>query len=162
MLLFVAKDLDGRRVRMVPFRTAERGNVYQFPTAVAYREGEPVAFGYTARLQAKGTLFPRPLKWILDSEEPVEVAGGTRDRIDVVTDFLRHVRESVAASMPKAPLTRASVTIPVHYPAESRRRLGEAFRQAGIEVTNFFYEPIAAIYAGLTDGRAAGVAAVFD
>ncbi|HEY1377796.1 MAG TPA: Hsp70 family protein, partial [Gemmataceae bacterium] len=154
---------DGETVRVVPF-TTRRGTVYQLPTAVAYQHGEPVSFGVEARLATndQGTLFPEPLKWTLKSSGEVEVQGGTRDRADVVADFLKNLRRLVADSLPKAPLDRAAVTIPVHYPPTARLQLIDAFRRAGIEVTHVFFEPIAAIYAGLAGEPVSGVAAVFD
>lgn len=153
---------DGERIRMVPFSTKEQGQTYQLPSAISYRDGKPVACGAAAQLQTKGTLFPDPLKWLLGPGEPVEVAGGTRDRVAVVSDFLERLRDMVKVSLPRAPLDRAAVTIPVHYPPRARAQLALAFSRAGIEVTHFFFEPIAAIYAGLLEEQAAGVAAVFD
>ncbi len=154
---------DGEKVRVVPFST-RRGTVYQLPTTVAYQNGEPVAYGTDAQLltQDQGTLFPDPLKWILGSSEPVEVQGGTRDRVDVVADYLKNLKRMVAASLKNAPLDRAAVAIPVHYPPAARLQLTEAFEQAGIKVAHFFFEPMAAIYAGLVSEPVSGVAAVFD
>lgn len=154
---------DGEKVRVVPFST-RRGPVYRLPTAVAYQNRVPVACGVDALMLPpdQGTLFPDPLKWILGSSEPVEVQGGSRDPIEVVADYLGNLRRLVADSLPKARLEKAAVTIPVHYPPAARRQLTEAFRLAGIEVTHYFFEPIAAIYAGLVSEPVSGVAAVFD
>jgi len=154
---------DGEKVRVVPFST-KKGTVYQLPTTVAYQNGEPVAYGVDAQQLAadQGVQFPEPMKWILGSGEPVEVQGGTRDRIDVVADYLKNLKRLVAASLPKAPLDHAAVTIPVHYPPAARQRLTEAFHKAGIKVSHYFFEPIAAIYAGLIAQPVSGVAAVFD
>src|SRR5437899_2315962 len=104
---------DGERIRVVPFFSKEQGKLYQLPTAVSYKDGGPVACGVAAQYEIQGSLFPEPLKWILGQSEPVEVAGGIRDRVEVVADFLGKLRELVAVSMPKTPLDRAAVTIPV-------------------------------------------------
>ncbi|MDB5308648.1 MAG: hypothetical protein JWO38_2850 [Gemmataceae bacterium] len=154
---------DGEKVRIVPFST-KKGTVNQLPTTVAYQNGEPVAYGVDAQQMSadQGVQFPEPMKWILGSGESVEVHGGTRDRVDVVADYLKNLKRLVAASLPKAPLDRAAVTIPVHYPPAARRQLTEAFHKAGIKVSHYFFEPIAAIYAGLIAEPVSGVAAVFD
>lgn len=149
---------DGGRVRAVPFDTSA-GTAYHLPTLISYQGGEPVAVGADAR--TAGTLFPDPLKWLLGPPEPVEVDGGTRHRVQVVADFLARLRRLVEAAL-DVPLAAAAVTVPVHYPPAARNDLAQAFRAAGIEVTHFFPEPIAAIYAGLLGDRPAGVAAVFD
>lgn len=148
---------DGQRVRMVPF---DRPEMVQLPTRIAYKNSEPVAFGAATR--SAGTLFPQSLKWILDSAEPVEVDGGKCERVEVVASFLRHLRQLVNKNLKNASLDRAAVTIPVHYPPDARGRLVKAFEAAGITVTHFFFEPIAAIYAGLLTEPSEGVSAVFD
>src|SRR5207248_1492922 len=102
---------------------------------VAYQNGEPVAFGIEAPDQ--GTVFPEPLKWVLGSAEPVEVDGGTRDRVDLVADYLKNLKKLVAGSLKNVQLDRAAVTIPVHYPPAARQQLMDAFRQAGITVSHF-------------------------
>jgi len=53
---------DGSKLQVVPFDTS-RGRVYQYPTAIAYRHGEPVAFGVDAVAGTTGVRFPTPLKW---------------------------------------------------------------------------------------------------
>lgn len=155
---------DGRTVRVVPFGTRNRGRTYHLPTAVAYQHGEAVEFGAEALAVSgdRGALYPEPLKWGLERDEPVECGGEPRDRVAVAADFLRNLRRLVAAECPDAPLDRAAVTIPVQYPPKARVRLGEAFREAGVEVSHFFYEPVAALYANLAAAPVSGVAAVFD
>ena len=59
-------------------------------------------------------------------------------------------------------LDRAALTIPVHFPPKARQRLQQACAKAGIEVTHFFFEPIAAIYCSLVASPVSGVTAVFD
>jgi molecular chaperone DnaK len=58
--------------------------------------------------------------------------------------------------------TRCRTTIPVHYPWQARQRLHQACLHAGIEVSHFFFEPIAAIYCNLASEPVSGVTAVFD
>ena len=151
---------DGRTVQVIGFDTS-RGTLFQLPTAVAHEHGLPVAFGVDAENPVRGATYGG-LKWSLQSPEFVEVEGGTRDPIDIAADFLRHLRSLVAVRLPAVPLDRAAVTIPVHYPAAARGRLEEAFHRAGIAVTHFFYEPVAALYAGLAGEPASGVMGVFD
>lgn len=154
---------DGQTIRAVPFKTGGT-RVFQLPTALAYRNGEPVAYGADALTlpSDRGEPFAHPLKWALGSDRPVDIPGGSREPVEAVTDFLRYLRTSVQAELPGVPFDRAAVTIPVHYPPPARVRLQEAFEAAGVAVTHFFFEPIAAIYAGLAGEPAAGTAAVFD
>lgn len=152
---------DGQSLRLVPFVTPA-GTTYQLPSLVSYQDGEPVAYGQEARRSQKGTLLARPIKWLLGRSEPVEVEGGTREPVAIVADFFRYLRRLVQESVRQTPLDRAAVTIPVHYPPEARRQLQEACREAGIEITHFFFEPIAAIYCNLVSDPVAGVTAVFD
>lgn len=154
---------DGEKVSVIPFST-KAGLLYQLPTVVAYQNQAPVAFGSDALLlpSDQGAIFPSPLKWILGTATQVEVQGGCREPVDVVADYLRNLRQLVEASRPGVSLNRTAVTIPVHYPPTARRDLAEAFRRAEIDVSHFFFEPIAAIYAGLVGEPVSGTAAVFD
>ncbi len=154
---------DGKAVQLAAFSGRQGEQVYQLPTAIAYRDGRPVASGYAAFTTTPAVRFPVPLKWSLTSEEAIDLGDGqTKEPIEAVADFLRSLRQAVLKSFPKAPLEKAAVTIPVHYPPAARARLHTAFRHAGIEVTHFFFEPIAAIYAGLIGQPTTGVSAVFD
>lgn len=154
---------DGKTVQLAAFSGRQGEQVYQLPTAIAYRDGHPVASGHAAFTATPAVRFPVPLKWSLTSEEVIDLGDGqTKEPTDAVADFLRNLRQAVVKSFPKAPLETAAVTIPVHFPPAARGRLHAAFRQAGIEVTHFFFEPIAAIYAGLVGQPTTGVSAVFD
>lgn len=152
---------DGERLRMVQLAPGT-GQPYLLPTLVAYSGGVPVSYGLEARRQERGVLPPRPLKWLLGSDLPIEIDGARLDPVDVVTDFLRCLKQLVAKAVKAEPLDRAAVTIPVHYPPRARQQLEGACRAAGIEATNFFFEPIAAIYCSLVARPVSGVTAVFD
>lgn len=152
---------DGHRLRMVGLVTSA-GQTFQFPSLVSYRDGKPVAYGDDARRQQQGALPPRPLKWLLGSDLPVEIDGSSLDPTAIAADFFRELKRLVGQVIRNEPLTTAAVTIPVHYPPQARQQLQEACRMAGIEITNFFFEPIAAIYCSLSARPVSGVTAVFD
>ena len=152
---------DSERVRVVRLANGnDRPGL--LPTRLAYRDGKACAFGDAAADSPDATPFPHPLKWVLGDEGRVEVGGGVADRVEVVGDFVRHLKALVAEEIIAAPMDEAALTIPVAYPAAARRRLIEAFRLGGVAVSHVFYEPTAAIYAGLCGEPVEGVAAVFD
>jgi molecular chaperone DnaK (HSP70) len=146
---------------MVPFITAA-GQSFQLPTLVSYRGGEPVAYGFDARRQQQGVLPPRPLKWLLGGDLPVEIEGAELDPVEIAADFFRHLKMLVGKSVKAEPLNKAALTIPVHYPPKARQQIHEACEKAQIEITNFYFEPIAAIYCSLAARPVSGVTAVFD
>src|SRR5262249_6809361 len=104
---------DGERLRMVPFMV-QGIQAYQLPTLVSYKDGEAVAVGPEARKQ--GALPGRAIKWLLGQDQPVEVDGGGREPVEIVADFFRSLKRMVAESIRAEPLSRAALTIPVHYP----------------------------------------------
>jgi molecular chaperone DnaK len=150
---------DGERLRLIPF-VLQGVQYYQLPTLVSYANGNVAAVGPDARRQ--GTLPAKPIKWLLGEAGPIEVEGGIREPVEIAADFFRHLRRLVGESIKAEPLTRAAVTIPVHYPPKAREHLQEACALAGIEITHFFFEPIAAIYCSLATNPVSGVTAVFD
>ena len=150
---------DGERLRLVPF-VLQGVQYYQLPTLVSYANGDMAAIGPEAR--RLGTLPAKPIKWLLGQVEPVEIEGGSREPVEIAADFFRHLRRLVRESIKAESLTRAAVTIPVHYPPKARQQLQEACALAGIEITNFYFEPIAAIYCSLVANPVSGVTAVFD
>jgi molecular chaperone DnaK (HSP70) len=150
---------DGERLRIVPFVTPS-GQFYQLPTLISYKDGTVAAVGPEAR--KNGTLPSRSIKWLLDQNKEVEIDGGAREPVEIVADFFRHLRRMVRESVKGEPFDRAALTIPVHYPPNARKNLQEACRIAGIEVTHFFFEPIAAIYCSLVADQVVGATAVFD
>lgn len=152
---------DGQRLRMVPFFNSA-GQSFQLPSLISYRNGEPVAYGSETRSQDPGNLPPRPLKWLLGDDLPIEVAGSKLESVEIVADFFGHIKEQVWRVIKAEHLDKAALTIPVHYPPKARQQLQEACQKAGIEITNFFFEPIAAIYCSLAAKPVSGVTAVFD
>ncbi|MBL8821329.1 MAG: Hsp70 family protein [Planctomycetia bacterium] len=103
------------------------------------------------------------MKWSLTSEQEVDLGNGYgRTPEEAVTDFVNSIVQETRKHLPKIPLNQAAVTIPVNFPLLARQRLLRAFKQAGVEITHFYFEPIAAIYAGLIAQPVSGVAAVFD
>ena len=152
---------DGTHVRMVQFPTPSAGLLIQYPTLISYEFGKPVAFGPEARIQKHGTLLSQPMKWLLNLNDPIEVEGGIREPVEIVAAFLGNVRK-LAEEFLRRQMTEAAVTIPVHYPPKARRRLEDAFNQAGIKISHFFFEPIAAIYSSLLTEPVSGPIAVFD
>ena len=115
-----------------------------------------------ARHQQQGALPPRPLKWLLGGDLPIEIEGAKLEPVDIVADFFRYLKRLVEQAVKAEPLTHAALTIPVHYPPKAREQLQEACNAAGIQITNFFFEPIAAIYCSLAARPVSGVTAVFD
>lgn len=152
---------DGERLRMV-WLTPQARNPFLLPSRLSYRNGEPDTYGAEARRQQPGVLPPRPIKWLLDGDLPIEIEGTKLDPVDIVADFFRHLKRLVEQAVKAEPFTQAALTIPVHYPPKARQQLQEACSRAGIEVTNFFFEPIAAIYCNLAARPVSGVTAVFD
>lgn len=152
---------DGHTLRMVPITDAY-GKSYGLPTRVTYREGLPAAFGIAATLPEAGASPPGSIKWLLDRDEPVEVDRIAMEPVRIVADFLSHLRTTVGRSIPSTPMDQAAMTIPVNYPPRARRNLMAACSLAGIEITHFFFEPVAALYCDLFARPTSGVAAVFD
>jgi molecular chaperone DnaK (HSP70) len=152
---------DGKTMHMVPIYD-DRGVSYSMPTQVNYEDGRPAAFGYAALHRRQGALPPKPIKWLLDRDDPVEVDGRPMDPVRMAADFFNHLRESVGEAVPSTPMTRAAITIPVQFPPKARLNLILACKQAGIEVTQFFFEPVAALYCDLFTHPTSGIAAVFD
>jgi molecular chaperone DnaK len=152
---------DGERLRMVRL-ASQSEHPFQLPSLVSYRDGEPVAWGDDARRQQPGVLPPRPIKWLLGGELPIEIEGTKLEPVDICADFLRHLKLLVSQAVKAESFTAAALTIPVHYPPKARQQLQEACTKAGLAVTNFFFEPIAAIYCSLAARPVSGVTAVFD
>jgi len=152
---------DGKTMHMVPIYD-DRGVSYSIPTQVNYEDGRPIAFGHSALQRRQGTLPPQSIKWLLDRDDPVDVNGYSMAPERMAADFFEYLRRAVGEAVPSTPLDRAAVTIPVQFPPRARKKLNEACRMAGIEVTHFFFEPVAALYCDLFAHPTSGVAAVFD
>jgi hypothetical protein len=150
-----------RQLRMVPVRD-RRGESYSLPTTLACDGGDVVAYGYEAREHHFTRCPPRPIKWLLATDTPVEIGGREYEPVQLAAEFFRHLRAVVReAGLPEA-LNQAAVTIPVDFPPRARANLQEALSSAGIEVTHFFPEPVAALYCDLFARPTEGVVSVFD
>jgi molecular chaperone DnaK len=153
---------DGKKLRMVPIFDEDEGTLYQIKTLVGYANKRPVAFGNRAWKQTSWSLPPGSIKWLLDRDDPVEIDSVAMHAVDIVADFFRYLREMVEKTIRAEPLTKTAISIPVHYPPRARRNLQQACQRAGIEITHFFFEPVAALYCDLVAHPASGVSAVFD
>lgn len=151
---------DGDHVRLVNFLT-DGQRTPQLPTTVAYQAGQPAVFGREAERRNTGRP-PVPMKWLLDREEDVDIGGIKRTPEQIVADFLKHLKQQVETEIPGTSFTTVSVTIPVRYSFRARRRLMNAFSAAGIQVNHVYFEPVAAIYAGLVGEPLEGTVAAFD
>lgn len=98
---------DGERLRMVRLNP-QASQPFQLPTLVGYQDGEATAYGSDAARLESGVLPPRPIKWMLDQDLPIEIDGGSREPVDVVADFFRHLRKRVEQTIKAEPLTRAA------------------------------------------------------
>jgi actin-like ATPase involved in cell morphogenesis len=152
---------DGKTMHMVPIYD-DRGISYSIPTQVNYEDGRPAAFGYSALQRRQGALPPQSIKWLLDRDDPVEVDGRPMDPVQMAADYFTHLRQAVGEAIPSTPMDRAAISIPVEFPPRARINLLRACERAGIEVTHFFFEPVAALYCDLFVHPTSGVAAVFD
>jgi actin-like ATPase involved in cell morphogenesis len=96
--------------------------------------------------------FVRSPKMRLRREGPIFVDGRPVEPIDAVAEVLLHLKRDAAIPRERAKghvLDRAVMTIPVDFGGRERRALRQAARKAGIGVTQFVHEPVAALYAYL-------------
>jgi molecular chaperone DnaK (HSP70) len=152
---------ESQKVRMIPIHD-QRGQSYHLPTTLACAGGAPVAFGHHALVGGRGERLPRSLKWLLGSNAPIRVGGREHLAVDLAADFFRHLQQIVREAHISEELTRAALTVPVNYPPTAREELQDACRQAGIQVTHLFPEPVAALYCDLVARPTDGIASVFD
>jgi hypothetical protein len=127
------------------------------PSMIWYR-GAEVIVGREARqhidITESGapTGFLRSPKMALRREGPIFVEGRSIDPTDAVAEILKHLVKDAKVSRGHAAsyqLDRAVFTIPVDFGGTERRALRNAARKAGIGVTQFVHEPVAALYAFL-------------
>jgi molecular chaperone DnaK (HSP70) len=123
------------------------------PSVVWYR-GSDVIVGREARKHLESLEsgiahgFVRSPKVTLRREGLVHIEGRAVDPADIVSQVLRHVRESAAHRHRQSyDISRAVMTIPVDFAGPQRRVLRSAARKAGIGVLQFVHEPAAALYA---------------
>lgn len=137
--------------RVIDVMDVETGRPH--PSIVRY-EGEQVVVGREAKdalgaagIGVHGNTVKSP-KFLL-GEEAVAVGGVDRSPVDIVADVVRHVRTESMRSPQRnvlGDLDNAVVTIPVTMNGHRRAALREAFAGAGIRVTQFVHEPLAALY----------------
>lgn len=130
---------------------------FPHPSVVCY-QGDKKIVGRQAKLrlsEAKlgviGNVVRSP-KTLL-GEHKIFVDGVARSPKDVVRDIVEYIRmdamESGAGKDSKLKFDKAVVTIPVDMNGERRKQLRDAFRMAGIAVSQFVHEPLAALYGHL-------------
>lgn len=155
---------DGERVIAVTARSGGTTST-QIPSAVAYKNGRPVAYGNEALKagELKDVYVKTSLKWLMDNEHPIDVGEHLIDPVDIAADFFRYLKEVVKeAQLEEKELLRAALTVPVNYTYRARRNLCRAVEKAGIEIIAIYHEPIAALYCDLELRKTPGLAAVFD
>lgn len=125
------------------------------PSVIWYR-GESVVVGTEAKQNLDVTDggappgFVRSPKMALRREGPLWVDGRQIQPAEAIAQVLMHLRSDAAKSRGAAPgekLDRAVMTIPVNFAGPERRALRQAAGLAGISVTQFVHEPVAALYA---------------
>lgn len=155
---------DGERVLAVTDRSGGTLST-QIPSAVAYKNGKPVAYGNAAIKagELKDVCVKTSLKWLMDSEHPIDVGEQCLDPVDIAADFFKYLKEVVKnAQLEEKELKRVALTVPVNYTYRARKNLCRAVEKAGIEIIAIYHEPIAALYCDLELRRTPGLAAVFD
>jgi len=128
------------------------------PSVVCYEAGRIIVgrdakqLMATAGLGVYGNIVRSP-KMLL-GQKSVVVDGVERGVIDVVADLVKYVRH-VALTSPGRELKdidAAVVTIPVNFDGSRRAAIRDGFRRAGIRITQFVHEPLAALYGFLRAG----------
>lgn len=122
------------------------------PSVVCYEAGSTIVGREAKRRMATAGLgvygnIVRSPKMLL-GQESVFVDGVERGVTDVVADLIKYVRNAALTSPGRElkELDAAVVTIPVNFDGARRAALRDAFRLAGLRVTQFVHEPLAALY----------------
>jgi molecular chaperone DnaK len=123
------------------------------PSVVCY-EGARKIVGREAKqrltqagLGVHGNVVRSPKMYLGD--ESIFVEGVERNPVDVVADVVQHIISEAKGGTRGRDLKEISgavVTIPVDMNGIRRRRLRDAFRQAGLPIFQFVHEPLAALY----------------
>lgn len=129
------------------------------PSVVWYR-GSDVVVGREARNHIESLEggvahgFIRSPKMTLRQEGLVHIEGRAIEPADIVSEVLRHIRETAAGREDRSyEISRAVMTVPVDFAGPQRRALRSAARKAGIGIVQFVHEPAAALYAYLRAKR---------
>lgn len=122
------------------------------PSVVCYEAGSTIIGREAKRRMATAGLgvygnIVRSPKMLL-GQESVFVDGVERGVTDVVADLIKFVRNAALTSPGRElkEIDAAVVTIPVNFDGPRRASLRDAFRLAGLRVTQFVHEPLAALY----------------
>jgi len=127
------------------------------PSTVCY-DGSQVVAGTRAKERIDNTdvamnesLVRSPKIQLL--KDSITINGREKDPVSVVTDLMRFLKEHAVIDRASGDvnLDRAVVSIPVKMDGRTRKKLRDAFLQAGINVIQFVHEPLAALYAHFKD-----------
>ncbi|MGI9279747.1 MAG: Hsp70 family protein [Endozoicomonas sp.] len=125
------------------------------PSVVAYTGAEPLV-GKRAKLQLDGVgsgvignVIKSPKTFL--GKGGVFVEGREYQPADIVRDLMQGLKEEALADSDHAVVDscdfdHAVVSIPVAMDGRARRELRDAMMQAGIHITQFVHEPLAALY----------------
>lgn len=123
------------------------------PSVVCYEGGDVIVGRHAkdrledAGLGVYGNVVKSPK--ILMQDDSIYVDGVARNTVDVVADVIRGVKEQTLARNSRSSLDSldaAVVTIPITFEGERRAKLREAFSRAGIRISQYVHEPLAALY----------------
>ncbi|MBF0696461.1 Hsp70 family protein [Actinomyces bowdenii] len=130
--------------------TDEHGDDHDFlPSLTALHEGVLV-HGFEARRAARqGAPLLRSLKRLLASptitaSTPVSLGEQTFSVLEILTDFLRHLRTRLEEAQVDVSRSRVVVAVPAHAYGAQRLLTLEAFKAAGFHVAAMLNEPSAA------------------
>ena len=101
------------------------------------------------------------VKSILDGDWSKVIAGRKWTPVDVATVLFKSLRDAVQERI-HLEMKEATVAIPIGFSAEKRRKLRDAAKMAGIDITAFVSEPTAAFFANYDHLKSASIITVFD
>ena len=120
---------------------------YHGPTRIVGREAKSQIEKPTVGVVGDVVRSP---KSYLGSGEKIHVAGRAIAPSEVVAEILAYVRKDARARKLRGhEFDQAVFTIPVNMPGRGRQELREAAMRAGIRITQFVHEPLAALYGHL-------------
>lgn len=101
------------------------------------------------------------VKTLLDSDENIEIAGKNWTPVMIAGELFKTLRKSVH-DRTGADMKEATVAIPIGFSPKKRKKLREAAKLAGIDITAFVSEPTAAFFANYEELKSCSIVAVFD
>lgn len=128
------------------------------PSVVSYSGGRIIA-GRKAKEQLEDSIEKGANEEIVKSPKtklghgPFYIGGRETEPVAVVADLMKYLIDDAASASDstEADFTKAVVSIPVASDGRMRIELRDALLQAGIHVTQFVHEPLAALYGYLRD-----------